>query len=257
MNMKKLSYSLLSIAVLGLMITAAHAGDCEHSRNLERSLELNSLNQLSVEAGAGILVIQGESGQKNITIKAKLCSSDKDILDEMDVVARLTDEKVQIVTRFPKSSWLNNKSAHIDLSLVVPSSMSLEVKDSSGEANVSNVAALDMQDSSGRLEIEKIAGDLKVTDSSGELVIRGVGGDVELTDSSGGIYVKNIEGSLLIVADSSGEIEVKDVAKDVTIERDSSGSIEVKNVGGDFTVGRDSSGGIKHKNVAGKVKLPG
>ena len=255
--MKKLSYSLLSIAILGLMITTAHAGGCEHSRNIERSLELNSLNQLSVEAGAGILVIQGESDQKNIMIKAKLCSSDKAILDEMDVVARLTAEEAQIVTRFPKSSWLNDKSAHIDLRLVVPSSMSLEVKDSSGEASVSNVAALDMQDSSGSLEIEKIAGDVKVSDSSGELVIQGVGGDVELTDSSGGIYVKNVKGSLLVVADSSGAIEVKDVAKDVTIERDSSGAIEVKNVGGNFTVGRDSSGGIRHKNVAGTVKLPG
>lgn len=256
--MKNLRYSLLSIALLSLIITTAHAGGCEYSREIERSLELDSLVQLSVEAGAGILIIKGDADQNDITIKAKLCSSDEDTLEEMDVVARLTDQQAEIVTRIPKSKMFSgNQSAHIDLRLVVPAKLSLEVKDSSGEANVSNVAALDMQDSSGRLEIKNIAGDLKVSDSSGELVIQDISGDVELTDSSGGIYVKNIEGSLLVVADSSGAIEVKDVAKDVTIERDSSGSIEVKNVGGDFTVGRDSSGGIKHKNVTGTVKLPG
>ena len=104
--MKSLSYSLLSIAILSLVITTAHAGDCEHSRKIERSLELNSLDQLSVEAGAGILVIKGDSDQKDITIKAKLCSSDEDMLQEMDVAARLTDQEAQIVTRFPKSSFV-------------------------------------------------------------------------------------------------------------------------------------------------------
>jgi hypothetical protein len=249
---------LFSGLTLSLFLNSAIAGDyCKYSREINKTMDLGAVSNLVVEAGAGELIIKGDASRDDILIEAKLCSSDKDLLGKMDVLSRIDGEKAQIRTKFPDKKLSNSfDSTSIDLELSVPASMSLEVDDSSGEARVLKVAELRMRDSSGRLDIESIAGNLSVQDSSGEMNIENVGGDVELTDSSGGIYVQEIKGNLRVIADSSGAIEAKDIGKDVIIERDSSGAIEVKNVGGDFTVEKDSSGGIKYRNVTGKVSLP-
>jgi len=244
--------------IVGLMVSACYADDCDYSEKVERNVDLSGVSELFVEAGAGTLEIIGEDNRDDVLIKAKLCSSDEDLLSEMSVKVVIESGTAHFETVFPDRSFWNNstESMSIDLVLTVPSSASLVVRDSSGEATVENVAELDMTDSSGRLTIENIAGDTIVVDSSGELRIRNVGGDVELTDSSGAIDVVDVAGSLLVIADSSGAIEAKRIAKNVTIERDSSGAIEVKDIGGDFIVLRDSSGGIQYKNVDGKVELP-
>lgn len=250
--------NIMLFLAIGLMTSTAYAGDCAYSENVERNIDLSGVSELFVEAGAGTLEIVGEDNRDDVLVTAKLCSSDDDLLSEMSVKVVIESGSAHFETVFPDRSFWNNstESMKIDLVLTVPSSASLIVKDSSGEASVDNVAELDMKDSSGRLTIENIAGDMVVVDSSGELRIRNIGGDVEVTDSSGAIDVVDVSGSLLVVADSSGAIEAKRIAKNVTIERDSSGAIEVKDVGGDFIVLRDSSGGIRYKNVDGQVELP-
>jgi len=248
---------LISLVSIYAASNTVLADDCDYSTTIDRTFDIAGIKKLEVEAGAGLLDINGKSGRQDILIRARLCSSSEEVLEKMAVESVKDSDMVHIETQFPnKDSWFGSESAHIDLRLTIPSGMHLDVEDSSGRASVKNVASLSMKDSSGELVIEDVQGDLAVIDSSGSIEIEGVGGDVELTDSSGGIYASDVTGSVLVIADSSGEIRVKDVAKDVIVERDSSGAIDVTNVGGDFTVDRDSSGGIKHKNVLGKVSIP-
>ena len=253
--MKKLAVMM----VCGAFANSAFAwGDkCKHEREIETSVAMQSASKLYVEAGAGELHIEGEN-RDDVLIRAKLCADDEEVLAKMDVRSEVDGGSARIRTEFPQRGWLGNSDyqASIDLELVVPKSMQLDVEDSSGEASVENVASLSMKDSSGELEISDIAGDVSVLDSSGRLSIKAVGGNVDVTDSSGGMYVSKVKGDFVVDADSSGEIEVSDVGRSVLIKQDSSGAIEVDGVGGDFSVLADTSGGIRYDNVGGKVSLP-
>lgn len=257
--MRNLFKSLSLVLVSLFTISTAIAGDCEYSKKVSRSLDLNGVKQIRVDAGAGGLDITGVEGLDEIVIDAKVCASEQSLLDASDIEQKITAGRAEIYTEIAKdsSSWnWSSEYAYIDLELKVPANAVLEVRDSSGEATVKNVAELNMKDSSGELTIADIAGNLTVTDSSGALNINDIGGEVEVTDSSGGIYISDVKQGVLVVADSSGSIEAKRIGRDVHVRADSSGSISVKDVGGDFRVDRDSSGAINYKRVAGKVSLP-
>lgn len=247
------------LIILGLTLWSysALADDCKHSRELERSVAVKNVTLISIDAGAGSLEITGEQGRTEVGIKAYLCAPDAEALQRLDVSDAIQRDTLVIATVIPDGlSWGNNSGPRIDLTVLVPSSAKLAVTDSSGRAEVENVAELDMQDSSGQLKIRGITGNLKVHDSSGSMTLRQIGGTVEITDSSGSIKVDEVGGDVVVVSDSSGSIDITDVGHDVVVRRDSSGSIEVKNVGGDFTVEKDGSGSIDYKNVVGKVTLP-
>lgn len=231
-------------------------GDCDEVRKIDREFAVNGASSLSVKAGAGELEIKGEK-RDDIVIRARLCSEDKDALTSMDVMSELNGDAAKIETKYPdRNLFGKNRSARIDLQLIVPEGMALTVADSSGDARVVNVASLSMKDSSGDINIDKIAGDLTLTDSSGDIDITDVLGNVELSDSSGDIETQFVSGNVVIEADSSGGIDIRDTGKDVLIKRDSSGSIDVSKVGGDFTLLRDTSGGVNYDKVAGKVSVP-
>lgn len=229
---------------------------CKYSRELKSEIAFANDGLLKVAAGAGMLDIQGDNTDV-IQIEATLCSSDKDVLAQLDVIDKVEGDDLLIRTDIPKDSsgWTQAQSK-IDLKLIVPKEARLDVWDSSGSAGVSNVASLEMVDSSGSLEIESIAGDVNVRDSSGSIEIETVGGDVQVSDSSGSIDVSDVEGNFTVLVDSSGSIEGRRISKDMIVKVDSSGSIRARQVGGDFIVEQDGSGGIRHEDVAGTVSLP-
>jgi len=253
---------ILLILGLFLAVTAqpegkAQAYNCNHAKEFERTFAAQALSELAIAAGAGSLMITGDAKVERIQVKASACASSKKILEKLDVVFEQDSDLRTVKTQIPRDdSWGSNYSASIDLEVILPATLVLDVKDSSGDAEVSNIAAVKMVDSSGDLKIANVAGNVDVTDSSGALRIIKVAGDVKLIDSSGGIDASDIQGSFTVMADSSGDIEVTRVGKDVLIKIDSSGSISVDDVKGDFVVGKDTSGGIEYDNVAGDVKLP-
>ena len=137
--------------------------------------------------------------------------------------------------------------------------------DSSGDTVIEDLGALTMQDSSGDLEIRRIAGagrrrrqlgrhqDRRSRQRAPARQLRRHrgrrtrDGDVDVTiDSSGDIRIAQVGGSVRIEQDSSGGIRVEDVKGSVNVDSDSSGDIYAGRVGGDFTVSEDSSGSIDH-----------
>ena len=241
---------------VGLLPTAM-AYDCDHSRDIDRELDADSLTELRVDAGAGSLDIIGKESLDRVLISARLCAEDKDELEEMDVKVRSRLDTAIIETDIPDSSgWYGGGYKSIDLTLTVPARLELDVDDSSGQAKISNVASLKVDDSSGSLEIEQIKGDVEVEDSSGSIEIEDIGGNVQINDSSGAIWVRNVGKNLHVESDSSGGIEGRQIAGDFIVDRDSSGSISAKEVQGDFVVRRDGSGGIHYGEIGGNVDIP-
>jgi hypothetical protein len=252
------------------------ADRCDHKAQREANIDLSGADLIEIIGRAGSLNIIGRDGLNEVRATGQACASDDALLAKTVITARREGGSVLIIAEIPehKAGWMND-SAHLDLTVEIPSDVALKVTDSSGDLEIERVASLQLQDSSGETTINDVAGDIWLQDSSGSLKITNVGGHINLTDSSGDIRLERVDGDIVIESDSSGDIDinearsvlieqdssggidVRNVHEDVTVRTDSSGGITVKDIGGDFVVGRDSGGGINYSNVAGKVDVPG
>ena len=248
-----------TLVVCALLVSPAlQAGNCEYSKEIEEKLDLSGSQKLTVNALAGDLEVRGVKGDEAV-IRGTVCVSEEDWLEEAGVKARV-GENAEITVELPNTSgwsWTGNRYAYIDLDVGVPSGIAVEASDSSGDAEFSGLAALNVKDSSGDLDIRDIGGAVVIEDSSGDIKVRGVKGDVTVPrDSSGDMEIEDVTGDVLVERDSSGGMYFREVGGSVMVERDSSGDIEADGVGGDFTVKRDGSGSIRARNVTGTVSKP-
>ena len=248
------------LVVITLVLSAPlQAWDCKYSRTIEDTLDVTGSEMIDIAAVAGELNIVGESGRTDITIRGKVCVSDEDWLDEVSINTT-AGKTPRIAVKVPEAggwSFSGNQYASVDLELVVPADIALNVQDSSGDLEIENVASVTLKDSSGDIEIQDVNGSVEIKDSSGSIQVRDIAGDLVIpSDSSGSIRGSDIKGSVLVENDSSGDMRFSHIGQNVTVENDSSGDIEVNAVAGDFTVMRDGSGSIESSDVEGEVDIP-
>lgn len=232
--------------------------ECAYGAERELTIPVDAAGALSLDAGAGTLQVEGRAGLEEIVVVGTLCASHEEFLQEMDVLAeRLGGGDVAVRTTYPRQRdrWDGPRTARIDLTVLVPRGLDVDVDDSSGDAEFSGTGDLRIDDSSGDLRIRAVEGQLRIDDSSGSVDVEDVTGDVTIADGSGGLDVRRVGGSLHL-RDGSGGIDVASVEGDVVVETDGSGGIDVRGVGGDFVVERDGSGGIRHSDVDGRVEIP-
>ncbi|PWF63488.1 hypothetical protein CBX96_10155 [Shewanella sp. BC20] len=222
----------VGVSLTGCIINVNAAGmpDLDHQQR-ELSLDAQDLQALVAETGAGSLEIIGVEGLTQIKLVADIYSN-----DDSKVILTLEKKanKAQLKADFESHSSFSNYSPYIDLKLQVPAGL-----------------ALDIDDGSGAILINKMTEDIKVKDGSGELVIHG-GNNVSIDDGSGAIEVSQVNGNLAIV-DGSGGIQVNDIKGSITID-DGSGEINVANVQNTVTI-NDGSGDINVVNTKGLTIL--
>jgi DUF4097 and DUF4098 domain-containing protein YvlB len=267
------------LTLLALVPAAAMAWgeDCKFSAERSGGIDTTGADKVVIRAGAGNLKVVGVNSAR-VDARGKACANKQALLDSIQISVRREGNVVLVETTLPQNdddwSWGRNEYAYLDIDIKLPSSIAVEAIDSSGEASFSDLKSLQVQDSSGELEISRIAGALIVGDSSGDVEIENAGsvrlqdssgdvqidevrGDVEvLVDSSGELRISRVDGSVDVDQDSSGGIRIEDVRGSVIVDSDSSGDIFAGRVGGDFTVGSDSSGSIEHESVRGKIRVP-
>lgn len=269
---------LLVILLVYQFNTPASADWCKYEKKIDLTLDLSDSDVLAITAAAGNLEVRGIAGSDQAIIRGRVCVSMPAWLDEAEVKA-LPGKRAQIIVNLPDSNggWrlFGSHYASLDLEIELPQDLALEVRDSSGDARFRNIAALELQDSSGSIEIEGAAGPVSIKDSSGNIDIENVGvalsirdssGDIDIAqlagdltieaDSSGDIRGRDIDGSVLVKKDSSGDIRMTQVTHDVIVEIDSSGDITVRDIGGDFRVLTDGSGSIRSQGVQGEIQTP-
>ena len=241
-----------------LIAPAVQAWDCKYEKVIDETLDLSNSESLRIAAKAGDLKVRGGSGSEAL-IRAKVCASKEEWLDKATIETE-GGRSAEIAVDLPETSgWsiTGSNYAYIDLEVEVPRGIAVVVDDSSGDADISGLASVEISDSSGDVEISDIDGDVSVKDSSGDIEVERVGGNLWIVnDSAGDGEVEGVEGSVRVEADSSGDLEFTNVGMDVLVERDSSGDIVARDVGGDFTVDRDGSGEIRYSDVTGSVSIP-
>lgn len=253
-----------ALVLTGLLLyqfsTEATADWCKFEKDINVTLDLASSETLAIKAGAGELDVVGVSGSKQAVVTGKACASKEEWLEKSGV-STSSGKHAEISVDLPNTDggWTNwgNNYASLDLRVEVPEDLTLEIKDSSGEMFLKNIASVQIHDSSGDIEIEDARGHVSINDSSGDIEIDTSKGDITIeSDSSGDINANDITGSVLVMKDSSGDIDVTRVSDNVIVERDSSGDISASDVGGDFRVLKDGSGSIRSNDVMGEVQIP-
>jgi len=241
-------------------------------------IEAGGVEKVVIRAGAGDMKVVGRGNAVRIEARGVACAAKQELLDATQISVRREGNVVYVETALPqddgKWSWSDNEYAYIDIGIALPSNIPVEATDSSGDATFEDLNALTLQDSSGDINLNRIAGLADVGDSSGDIEIE-TAGSVRVRDSSGDIDVDDVKGDVDVVLDSSGDIEIAKVSGNVRVEQDSSGGIRVEDVkgsvsvdsdssgdiyagsvSGDFTVREDSSGSIEHESIGGRVTVP-
>jgi DUF4097 and DUF4098 domain-containing protein YvlB len=272
-----LRFGLLLLALIPAS-AMAWDDDCKFTADRAGGVDAKGVEKVVIRAGAGDMKVVGRSNAVRIEARGVACAAKQDLLDQTQISVRREGNTVYVETNLPQDregwSFMKNDYAYVDLGIALPSNLPVEAVDSSGDARFEDLAALNLQDSSGDLDVLRIAGLAEVNDSSGDLDIESAGsarvrdssGDVEIDDvrgnvdidqdSSGDIHIVKAGGSVRVQQDSSGSIRIEDVRGNVDVDSDSSGDIYAANVSGNFTVREDSSGSIEHEAITGRVSIP-
>jgi len=196
----------------------------QETRELELNVEPNS--RFSIDAGSGSLTLQGEAGSDAIRVIAEIYQVEPNDNYRLSLDALGDGSSELIAVTGDRRSPGNDAIA---LSIRVPESLEISIRDGSGSMNVSDLAAdLAVDDGSGSMRIENIGGNVVIDDGSGSIRVEEIGGDLTIEDGSGSITARNISGTVS-VDDGSGSINV-DGAADFELIDDGSGSIDLDNI---------------------------
>lgn len=238
---------------------AAAQSDFSSPRNAD--VDARGARSIRVEAGAGLLRVEGRPGITQVRVRGTAHASRQAWLDEIRLVAERRGADVFIKADIPDrhgSLW-NMFGDHVralDLVIEVPTTIPLDVVDSSGESKFIGTGSLDLEDGSGDVEIRGAKGSVRVNDGSGNVVLSGIEGDVTVDDGSGNIDASNITGNFTVEEDGSGNIHVNGIGGTMRVRDDGSGDIDVDRIAGDFVVDHDGGGSIRYNTVTGSVSIP-
>ena len=238
----------LSLIAAGLLSAQTFAwGDMPLQETKNLTLDAASLSALKVEAGSGFLHITGTDGDE-VSVKAEIYQEKPH--DEYCLTLEAKDKSAALSAG--QCEYQTNKQTRIDLTVAIPRSFNVDVHDGSGEIIISKVADTVINDGSGSITANDIAGRLEINDGSGSIDARNISGDIKIHDGSGNIDVVKAQGNIE-VHDGSGGIDLNDISGDVVVS-DGSGSIRVDNAA-NFELLTDGSGSVKVTNITGKTKI--
>lgn len=227
------------------------AAPCRFSADLEVSIDAVGIERVNIDAAAGDLAVQGHTDSSRIRVTGKACAKSEAAVQQIQLLSRTEGVDAYIEAKIPSRGRMFS-NATLDLRAAVPSRLALDVQDSTGEILVRNVAALQLRDGTGDVEIQGVPGDVSVTDGTGATAVRAIGGSLQVKDGTGPLSIRDVQGSVT-VDDGTGEIKISEVGGDLRL-RDGTGSIEIEDIAGSVDV-RDGTGSVSVSRVEGSLTL--
>lgn len=266
----------LRAALLSFVCAPAMADQCQFSS--ERSASFTgTIKRVVISAEAGHLKVTGNASG-GVSAKGRACASSEGALARITLESGREVDTVYLTVTMSgamREIFSFNRYAALDLEVSAPKGAQLNITDTSGDIELSDVGPSTVVDQSGDMLLKNINGDLEISDDAGEVRVAGVAGSVRLKDGAGNLELENIRGNVRItqdgpgdisaakigdnfevVEDGAGNITAREIASNVTVEKDGSGDINVSGVGGDFIVSTDTTGSILHDQVRGSVHIP-
>ena len=235
--MKKIYILLIAvILIFAILVGAGLAAETEKTL----TLPAEGLKALRVDCGAGRLDVSGAEGIDRIEVRAAIHAERTDaseleefIKDHVKLSLEKRGDRAVLVSRSEDHRIFSfGGGAWIDLTVLVPKSLGLEIDDSSGSMTVQDVGGdVTIDDGSGDIRVARLGGRLEIDDGSGDIDVREVAGDIAIDDGSGDLDVIKVGGGVK-VDDGSGDIVIDGVGGDVFIEDAGSGDVRIDNVTG-------------------------
>lgn len=249
-----------ALAVAALAAAPATAA-VRYEEVRELRVDAQSVVRAVVDVGAGSLEIRGgDGGEARLTARIWMEDAPREperaraLIDRHVDLGLEADGEVLRLNTSTRDPGAGYSLPHVDLVVVLPRRLDLEVDDRSGWIRIEGMAgSVSIDDDSGAIALRDVGGDVAIDDSSGAIEVIGVAGRVGIRDDSGGILVERVAGDVA-VEDGSGAIDIHDVGGSVTV-RDGSGGIVVDGVERDLHVVESGSGSLRFANVAGKVTV--
>ncbi len=264
--------------LISLVPAIAAAHDCAFTAQRDFDVDAAGLSTLALELGSTDAIVEGVPGLAKVELRGKICASDQAWLAGLTVDQQRAGDRLTITPHADRASnwsWFGSSYAYMELRVRVPATLAVNIKGSSGDAEVSGVAALNFDMNSGDLQVRHIAGPLTIEVSSGDVTGEDVGalevqrtssGDINLRDvrgdvkvgrsGSGDLHFEHVAGGVRIGSVGSGDVSLSHVGRDVDVDSIGSGDISVDGVGGDFTLHSRGSSDVHHHDVRGKVSVP-
>ena len=153
-----------AILVAGAVLVAASAGGAqEYEAARDATVPAAGATVMRLDARAGSLRIEGQNGIGEVRIRGTARASSRELLEGIKLEANRDGNEVRVEVVIPEireSGW--DHQAALDLVIEVPASLPLDVRDSSGDVEIRNVARLDIDDRSRDLNHENDAGALNI-----------------------------------------------------------------------------------------------
>src|ERR1700720_3588434 len=132
-----------------LLGSAAHAQwSSPYTAPRNAVVDAAGAKSIEVEAGAGLLRVEGKPGLRQVQVTGTARSSSQQFLTRIKLIAERRGDVVFIKADIPddERSYNDNYSASLDLVIAVPQGINAEVSDGSGDTKISNVGSLDATD---------------------------------------------------------------------------------------------------------------
>ncbi len=263
---------LFALAVVLAMSPAASAAS---RKTYPMNVPAAGARTITFKVQEGDFVLRGDPQAREVRMNVSIDRTwifklgEKDILQRLITVTGQGTEALTIVTDIPRalSNW-GRAQYPIDFQVVVPAGVRLVVEDTSGKIELSDLQGdVSVHDGSGtfrarglraNLELEKESGDIRIEDVAGQTRVRSHSGQMrllrlnrlEILDSDGNIDAQQL--ATARIRNRGGNLRVTEVAGDLTID-DESGEIVVTDVKGRLDI-RDTSGQIR-VNRSGPVTI--
>lgn len=240
-------FSILTALLLCLCYPAVWGKD--YTFTLHKELLTQASPSLRIQNTSGEIRIESHPENKIIIDAFKVVEADdsekaKRIADEIDVIIKSDDSKIEIKTRYPskrsKGFWRRlfsagwGRSAYVDYHISAPERTKLDISSTSGDVIISDI--------SGGIEVNATSGDLRIKRAKGDLRLETTSGDVEILKVEGDVTVQG----------TSSDLEIFDVTGDVEISS-TSGNTSAENVVGLVKIDK-TSGDVSLRGIKGEIR---
>ena len=258
-------------AVLALlMLGFATLSSAAPRRGYTMDVPAANVRSITFDVQEGDLIIRGDPAATSLQMRVSIDRywlfrlGEEGILKKLIKVSGEGTPHLKVVTEI-EPSWRNYGRAEypIDFQVVVPAGVVLNIRDTSGKIEVSEIdSAVDVHDGSGTLAVRHVKGPVSIDKESGDVRVQDVVGTTTIASRSGQLHFLRVgelnvtasDGNLDVIdagsarlVNKGGNIRVSGVTGSVHID-DDSGEIEVSQVGGDVAI-RDTSGQIRASHV--------
>ncbi len=222
---------------------------------IDDALPAEGVTLLDVVVGAGDLRVEGIEGLEEIQVEVRVysqsgdCEADEEILEGMNYELYAADDGEARLWVDLEDEWWGYWA---DVTIQAPAELALEIRDSTGDIDISSFAALELDDENGDVDIEYITGDVEIEDGTGDMRLAHIGGALTIDDGNGDLDIRDVAGPVQLF-DGSGDTWLEEVYADVLIE-DGNGDLDIRKIDGDVAI-QDGSGDIDVRDVSGTVSI--